>query len=70
MKFDRATGKLTVEMPSGLRQALEIRIEATDAKGEKAETTLKLQPKQKQAAGFEGKRSQSAQIEAVVMMRA
>ncbi|MDO9026180.1 hypothetical protein, partial [Zwartia sp.] len=69
IRFDKATGKMTADVPAGLRQAVEIRIEATDSKGQKAETTLKLKPKQNQAA-FEGKRSLSAQIEEVVLLRA
>ncbi|MDO9023116.1 putative Ig domain-containing protein, partial [Zwartia sp.] len=69
MRFDSATGKLTAEVPSGLRQALEIRIEASDSKGQRAETTIKLKPNDKQAS-FEGKRSFSSQMEAVLLMRA
>ena len=68
-KFDGATGKLTGIMPSSQTQAIEIKIQARDTKGDKAETVIKIKPKSDNIS-FIGKKSLQAQIEHAVRLRA
>lgn len=68
-KFDGATGKLTGAMPSSVAQPIEIKIQARDTKGDKAETVIKIKPKSDKVS-FIGKQGLKAQIENAIRFRA
>ena len=61
IKFDASTGKIIADVPKGLSTPIEIKVQATDSKGDKAETVFKLKP-QTDKASFIGKKSLSAQL--------
>jgi hypothetical protein len=61
IKFDSKTGQLTAEVPKDMKTPLEIKVEAIDARGHKAETTLKILPRPNKLS-FEGKQSLSTQF--------
>jgi VCBS repeat-containing protein len=59
--FDSKTGKLTAEVPKEMKAPLEIKVEAVDSRGYKAETTLKVYPRPDKMS-FTGKHTLSAQF--------
>jgi hypothetical protein len=61
IKFDSKTGQFTAEVPKDMKAPLEIKVEAIDARGHKAETTLKILPRPNKAS-LEGKQSLSTQF--------
>jgi hypothetical protein len=61
IKFDSKTGQLTAEVPKDMKAPLDIKVEAIDARGHKAETTLKILPRPNKVS-FEGKQSLSTQF--------
>jgi hypothetical protein len=61
IKFDSKTGQLTAEVPKDMKVPLDIKVEAIDARGHKAETTLKILPRPNKVS-FEGKQSLSTQF--------
>jgi hypothetical protein len=61
IKFDSKTGQLTAEVPKDMKAPLDIKVEAIDARGHKAETTLKILPRPNKLS-FEGKQSLSTQF--------
>jgi hypothetical protein len=61
IKFDSLTGKLIAEVPREMKAPLEVKVEAVDSRGLKAETTFKIHPRPSKPS-FEGKRSLSAQF--------
>ncbi len=61
MTFNGESGKLTGTAPSDSKAPLEIKIEATDSAGDKASTTIKIQPPPA-VTGFIGKQSLTAQL--------
>ena len=69
MSFDGATGKLTGTIPPGVTQPIEVKVEARDTKGDKAETVLKIQPRTDKVS-FVGKQTLQAQIESAMRLRA
>ena len=69
ISFDGATGALTGTVPPGMTQPIEVKIEARDAQGDKAETTLKIQPRTDKMS-FKGKPPLDRQIEDFLLMRA
>ena len=69
IKFDPVKGTFTVSLPREHIGPLEIKIEATDSKGEKAQTILKIQGRS-QAVGFVGKPSITLQFDEVLQRSA
>jgi hypothetical protein len=61
IKFDSKTGKLTAEVPKDVKSPIEIKIEAVDTRGHKAETTLKILPRPNNMS-LSGKHSLSSQF--------
>ena len=61
IKFDGVTGKISADVPKGVSAPLEIKIQATDSKGDKAETVFKIQPRIDKVS-FVGKKSLSDQF--------
>jgi hypothetical protein len=61
IKFDSKSGQLTAEVPKDMKTPLDIKVEAIDARGHKAETTLKILPRPNKLS-FEGKQSLSTQF--------
>jgi hypothetical protein len=61
IKFDVVTGKINAEVPKGLSAPLEIKVQATDSKGDKAETVFKIQTRPDKVS-FMGKKSLSDQF--------
>ena len=61
IKFDGTTGKINADVPKGLSAPIEVKVQATDSKGEKAETVIKIQPRTDKVS-FIGKKSLSAQF--------
>jgi hypothetical protein len=61
IKFDGVTGKISADVPKGVSAPLEIKIQATDSKGDKAETVFKIQPRVDKVS-FVGKKSLSDQF--------
>ena len=61
IKFDSKTGKLIAEVPKEMKAPLEIKVEAVDSAGYKAETTLKIYPRPNKMS-FTGKDSLSSQF--------
>lgn len=61
IKFDGVTGKISADVPKGISTPLEIKIQATDSKGDKAETVFKIQPRVDKVS-FVGKKSLSEQF--------
>ena len=61
IKFDAVTGKINAEVPKGLSAPLEIKVQATDSKGDKAETVFKIQTRPDKVS-FVGKKSLSDQF--------
>ncbi len=61
IKFDSKTGKLTAEVPKDVKSPIEIKIEAEDTRGHKAEATLKILPRPNNMS-FSGKHSLSSQF--------
>jgi len=61
IQFDSLTGKLIAEVPKEMKAPLEVKVEAVDSRGFKAETTFKILPRPSKPS-FEGKRSLSAQF--------
>jgi hypothetical protein len=68
VKFDGTTGKVVADVPKSLQAPLDIKIHATDSKGDKAETTLKIKPSIGRPQSFIGKPPLSAQIESIVRL--
>ncbi|QWE03739.1 VCBS domain-containing protein [Polynucleobacter sp. JS-JIR-II-50] len=68
VKFDAATGKVTADVPATMQTPLDIKIHATDSKGDKAETNLKIKPLAPRPQSFTGKPPLSAQIESIVRL--
>jgi hypothetical protein len=68
VKFDSSTGKMVADVPKSLQSPIEIKIQATDSKGDKAETTLKIKPLPGRQQSFIGKPPLSAQIESIVRL--
>lgn len=60
--FDGATGKLNATPPAGVVGPIEIKLQARDANGQKAETVLKIKPRSDKV-GLVGKKSLTAQID-------
>ena len=61
IKFDASTGKIIADVPKGISAPIEIKVQATDSKGDKAETVFKIQPRTDKVS-FVGKKSLSAQF--------
>ena len=61
IKFDGKTGQLTAEVPKEMKAPLEIKVEAVDSRGFKAETTFKIYPRPNKMS-FTGKHSLSSQF--------
>ena len=61
IKFDASTGKIIADVPKGISAPIEIKVQATDSKGDKAETVIKIQPRTDKVS-FVGKKSLSAQF--------
>ena len=61
IKFDGTTGKINADVPIGLSAPIEVKVQATDSKGDKAETVIKIQPRTDKLS-FIGKKSLSAQF--------
>ncbi|MBU3639605.1 SwmB domain-containing protein, partial [Polynucleobacter sp. AP-RePozz3-80-G7] len=68
VKFDSATGKVTANVPAEMQTPLDIKVQATDSKGDKAETNLKIKPLAPRPQSFTGKPPLSAQIESIVRL--
>jgi hypothetical protein len=62
IKFDGAKGSFSADVPANLRLPIEIKIEARDSAGQKAETYIKIQPKPDRL-GFVGKPSLNQQFQ-------
>ena len=70
MRFDGATGKLTATVPIGGAQGnIEIKVQARDSKGQKAETVLQFKPRSDKLS-LVGKRSLTAQLDHAMQRRA
>jgi Putative Ig domain len=61
IKFDSKVGKLIAEVPKEMKVPLEVKVEATDARGFKAETSFKIYPRPNKPS-FTGKHSLSSQF--------
>ena len=57
------------KVPASVKQPIEIKIQATDTNGSKAETQLKINPVPEKR-GFVGKKSLAAQIDQAIRLRA
>lgn len=69
VQFDGATGKFNAQVPNNLVKPIEIKVEARDSNGGKAETVFKIQPRSDKL-GFVGKQSLTAQIQNAIRLRA
>ena len=69
VSFDRATGRVVGHMPGGMVNPIEIKVQARDSKGNKAETVFKLKTRPDQV-GFVGKQSLTAQLDNAMRWRA
>jgi len=69
VSFDRATGRVVGHMPGGMVAPIEIKVQARDSKGNKAETVFKLKTRPDQV-GFVGKQSLTAQLDNAMRWRA
>ena len=61
IKFDGVTGKIIADVPKNISQPIEIKIKATDSKGDQAETTVKIKVNSDKVS-FIGKKSLSSQL--------
>ena len=61
IKFDSKTGKLIADVPKEMKESLEIKVEAIDSRGYKAETTFKIHPIPNKMS-FIGKHALSSQF--------
>jgi hypothetical protein len=61
IKFDSVTGKVVANVPKDIKAPLEIKIEATDKRGDKAETSFKILPAPDKIS-LMGKKSLSSQF--------
>ena len=69
VQFDAGTGKVNANVPANLAKPVEIKVEARDTKGGKAETVFKIKPRG-DTLGFVGKQSLTAQIKNAIRLRA
>ena len=69
VSFDGATGKINAQVPSNLTKPIEIKVEARDSKGGKAETVFKIKPGVDKLR-LVGKQSLTAQIQNAIRLRA
>lgn len=69
VSFDGATGKVNAQVPNTLTKPIEIKVEARDSKGGKAETVFKIKPSVDKL-GFVGKQLLTAQIQNAIRLRA
>jgi VCBS repeat-containing protein len=69
VSFDRATGRVVGHMPGGMVTPIEIKVQARDSKGNKAETVFKLKTRPDQV-GWVGKQSLTAQLDNAMRWRA
>jgi len=68
MQFDNATGRLEATVPEGLAGPVEIKIQARDANGDKAETIFRVQPRG-DSLSFVGKPSLTAQFQQMIQQQ-
>jgi hypothetical protein len=68
IQFDNATGRLEATVPEGLSEPVEIKIEARDANGDKAETIFRVQPRG-DSLSFVGKPSLTAQLQHMIQQQ-
>jgi hypothetical protein len=61
IKFEGTTGKIIANVPKDIKIPFEIKVEATDSRGDKAETTFKILPRPNNMS-FSGKHSLSSQF--------
>jgi hypothetical protein len=69
IKFDGATGKAIADIPKGLTSVIEIKVQARDSQGNKAETIFKIKPRTEKIS-FVGKKTLSAQFKNAYRMHA
>jgi len=67
VKFNPVTGEINASIPRGVKEPLELRIIATDAKGAQAQANLRIKPEVTTKTGFVGKSSLSSQLKLALM---